>query len=243
MNKMISILACVIVAFFTACTDAKSENVGGATTEPNNYAKDDSRDSAAVWRNACDSVLNGLAGSQGQNMDSAGTINPATSSSMTTYDFTTAQERFYEENGCFVSIYECESGVRYLPSRSDGHFEMISLVYPDEEIVLRLLNNSYWSGSCDSDLENFHAECERENGVFMDYKNGNGCSQNQKIEAACAVHVSEETLYGNLEKEAIRYREDCVNYTSNNSSESPCSITCRIDTDMESHCDTTCNEE
>lgn len=242
MNKMISILACAIVAFFTACTDAKSENVGGATTEPNNYARDDSMDSVAVWRNACDSVLNGLTGSQGRNMDSAGTINPSTSSSMTSYNFTTAQERFYEENGCFVSIYESESGVRYLPSRSDGSFVMTSLVYLDEEIVLRLLNNSYWSGACDSDLENFRAECERENGVFRDYKDGKGCSQNQKIEAACAVHISEETLYGNLEKEAVRYREDCISYSSGDSSESPCSITCRIDADMESHCDTTCNE-
>ena len=240
MNKMISILACAIVAFFTACTDAKSENVGGATTEPNNYAKDDSVDSAAVWRNACDSVLNGLTGSQGQNygrnMDSAGSINPATSSSMTAFNFTTARESFYEENGCSVSIYESESGVRYLPSRSDGFFVMTSLVYLDEEIVLRMLSNSY------SDLENFRAECERENGVFRDYKDGKGCSQNQKIEAACAVHVSEETLYGNLEKEAIRYREDCISYSSDNSSERPCSITCRIDTDMESHCDTICNE-
>lgn len=190
----------------------------------------------------CDSILNSLSGSYSQNLDSKGGSASSTESSVTTYDFKSEREAFYEENGCYVSVYEEESGVRYLPSREGGFFEITSLVYPEKEIVLRMLNNSYWSEFCEKDFEVFRKECEIENGIFKDYKDGKGCSQNQKIEAACAISMPGISLREILEKEAGRYRNDCVYSVAATPKDDPCTIICRIETGMESYCDTTCNE-
>ncbi len=193
-------------------------------------------------REKCDSIMNALVGTYEQKLDSTGGISSTMPSSITTYNFSTTRESFYEENGCFVSLYEKESGVRYLPSRKGVSSEITSLVYPNEGIVLRMLNNSYTEDLCELDLDDFRTECERENGVFRDYKDGTGCLRNQKIEAACAFRMSGESLRNNLEKEANHYRHDCINRTFEKHEENPCTVVCRIEADMEAHCDTTCNE-
>lgn len=165
-----------------------------------------------------------------------GTAQPTTSSSHTAYNFKTEKEAFYEENGCYVNIYENESGVRYLPSQKGGYFEMTSLVYPEEGVVLRLLNNSYWGGSCESDSKTFQEKCENEDGIFKDYKDGKGCSQNQKLELACAFLVDFSSTRAMLQREANLYKRGCDSTPQTQAQE--CSVTCRMD--EEALCDTIC---
>ena len=165
-----------------------------------------------------------------------GTAQPTTSSSHTSYNFKTEKEAFYEENGCYVNIYEKESGVRYLPSRKGGYFEMTSLVYPEEGVVLRLLNNSYWGGSCETDSKTFLEECENDGGIFKDYKNGKGCSQNQKLELACAFLVDFGSTRAMLQREANLYKRDCDGAPQTQAQE--CSVSCSMVDEV--HCDTVC---
>lgn len=164
------------------------------------------------------------------------TAQPTTSSSHTSYNFKTEKEVFYEENGCYVNIYENESGARYLPSRKGGYFEMTSLVYPEEGVVLRLLNNSYWGGSCESDSKTFLEECENEGGILKDYKDGKGCSQNQKLELACAFLVDFSSTRAMLQREANLYKRDCDGAPQAQAQE--CSVSCSMVDEV--HCDTIC---
>ena len=129
---------------------------------------------------------------------------------------------FYEAADCYVSIFEQESGVRIIYSGKElkGSFARISLYYPEDGVLLRLVNNSYWGGACEEDLVAFKSECENELGIFRDYKNGVGCTQNGKMEANLYKRICDSTPI-------LPARE--------------CSVYCRIENDV-SVCDTTCSE-
>ncbi len=166
---------------------------------------------------------------------------PTTSSSRTEYRFKTEQEVFYEAADCYVSIFEQESGVRIIYSGKElkGSFARISLYYPEDGVLLRLVNNAYWGGACEEDLAAFKSECENELGVFRDYKNGVGCTQNGKMEAACATLADAGSPRAMLQREANLYKRICDSNPTPAARE--CSVYCRIENNV-SVCDTTCSE-
>ncbi|MBR4783841.1 MAG: hypothetical protein IK012_01120 [Fibrobacter sp.] len=283
MNKFALILVPVLfaAAMLASCSDMSSEKMTGATTEPNDIAREESSStsetvngldttgvkyssstkklsSAAmmiyssssdqgdtllppisdVIKTACDSVLAKFDLVTMGTAQDTGSSQPSTSSSHTAYNFQTEREAFYEENGCYVSIYEGEAGVRYLPSRTGAYIEMTSLVYAEEGVVLRLLNSYYTDGSCESDYNAFRTKCEGDLGVFKDYKNGKGCSQNQKLELACAYGADFSSTRSMLQREANLYKRDCEGVTPENQ---VCGVHCRV-IDNVSSCDTICSD-
>ena len=284
MNKFALILVPVLfaAAMLASCSDMSSEKMTGATTEPNDIAREESSStsetvngldttgvkyssstkklsSAAlmiyssssdhgdtllqpisdVIKMACDSVLAKFDLVTSGTAQDTGSSQPSTSSSHTAYNFQTEREAFYEENGCYVSIYEGEAGVRYLPSRTGAYIEMTSLVYAEEGVVLRLLNSYYTDGSCESDYNAFRTKCEGEFGVFKDYKNGTGCSQNQKLELACAYGADFSSTRSMLQREANLYKRDCEGGAPENQ---VCGVHCRV-IDNVSSCDTVCSDQ
>ena len=116
---------------------------------------------------------------------------------------------------------------------------MTSLVYAEEGVVLRLLNSYYTDGSCESDYNAFRTKCEGEFGVFKDYKNGTGCSQNQKLELACAYGADFSSTRSMLQREANLYKRDCEGGAPENQ---VCGVHCRV-IDNVSSCDTVCSDQ
>lgn len=250
MRKLELFLAASLVAamVLVACSKTESDIITGATTEPNDALASDRTSSDTIEQNLImdpnhlrDTVLAHFdKATKGYAQDS-GAVQPTTSSSHTDYNFTTLREAFFEEQNCYVSIYEQEAGARVLfgTKEQKGSFVATSLYYQEDGVLLRFVNNAYWGGACEQDLAAFENECEMEQGLFNDYLNGTGCNFG-KLQLACALLVGSDSVRTVLQSEAILYKQKCeINVIPE---EKPCTVVCGINAGMETQCDTTCSE-